>query len=89
MPDAKNKKTEVSASKYPSSKGLTAKQIVNRHIQNKNDIITEADMMNVTIDSSLPKDKAHQPLSITADTERPKDADKDNKITTPWDVISE
>ncbi len=89
MPVAKNKKTEVNPGKNLSSKGLTAKQIVNRHIQNKNDIITEADMMNVTIDSSLPKDKAHQPLAITADTERPKDEDKDHRITTPWDVINE
>ena len=89
MPDTKNKKTGVNTGKKPSSKGLTAKQIVSRHIQNKNDVITEDDMMNVTIDSSLPKDKAHQPLPITADTERPKDEDKDNRTTTPWDVISE
>lgn len=80
MPDAKNQKK--------SSTGLTTKQIVNRHIQNKNDKITEDDMMNVKIDSSLPKDAAHQPLPISADTERPKDEDKDHKITTPWDVIN-
>ena len=46
-------------------------------------------MKNVKIDSSLPKDKEHQPLPISADSERPKDEDKDNKRTTPWDVISE
>lgn len=88
MPHAKVKKTEMNTGKNPSSKGLTAKQIVNRHIQNKNDKITEHDMMNVKIDSSLPKDKAHQPLDITADNERPKDEDKDHKFTTPWDVIN-
>lgn len=87
MPDTKNKKPGVNTGKKSSPRGLTAKQIVNRHIQNKNDIITEDDMMNVTIDSSLPTDEAHQPLSISADTERPKDEDKDNNSTTPWDVI--
>ena len=95
MVNSKNKKTEVKADKKPSSKGskgskgLTAKQIVKRHIRVKDDIITEDDMKNVRIDHSLPKDKAHQPLPISADTERPKDEDKDNKTTTPWDVISE
>ena len=89
MPDAKNKKTGVNTGKKSTSKGLTAKQIVNRHIQNKNDIITEDDMRNVTIGPSLPADEALQPLLISPDSERPKDEDKDNKTATPWDVISE
>ena len=89
MTNTKNKKTGTKSGKKSSSKGLTAKQIVKRHIRDKNDIITEDDMTNVRIDSSLPRDKAHQPLPISADTERPKDEDKDNKTTTPWDVISE
>jgi len=69
-------------------KGLTAKQIVSRHIQNKDDTIKEDDMKNVEIDSSLPTDNAHQPLDISNDGERPKDEDKDHKIETPWDVIT-
>ena len=89
MPDTKNKKTGVNTGKKSSSKGLTAKQIVNRHIQNKNDIITEDDMRNVTIGPSLPADEVHQPLLISPESERPKDEDKDNKTATPWDVISE
>jgi hypothetical protein len=89
MINSKNKKTEVKVDKKPASKGLTAKQIVKRHIQNKNDKITEDDIKNVNIDHSLPKDKAHQPLPISPDTERPKDEDKDNNRATPWDVISE
>jgi hypothetical protein len=87
MPDTKNKKTGANTGKKTSPKGLTAKQIVNRHIKDENDIITEDDMTNVKIDSSVPKDKAHRPLPISADTERPKDEDKDNNSTTPWDVI--
>lgn len=84
----KKEKPANKVQKKSSSKVLTAKQIVKRHIQDENDIITEDDMTNVKIDSSLPKDKAHQPLPITADTERPKDEDKDNTTTTPWDVIN-
>ena len=80
MPDAKNQKK--------SSTGLTTKQIVNRHIQNKNDKITEDDMMNVKIDSSLPIDSSVQPLPVSVDNERSKDEDKDNRITIPWDVIN-
>jgi hypothetical protein len=41
------------------------------------------------IDLSLPKGRANEPLPIEPGKERPKDADKDNTITTPWDVISE
>ena len=89
MATAKNKQPATKSVKKPSSKGLTAKQIVKRHIKDKNDVITEDDMTNVRIVSSLPKDKAHQPLPISAKSERPKDEDKDNKIATPWDVISE
>jgi len=89
MTNAKNKKAGTKPGQKPTSKGLTAKQIVKRHILDEKDIITEDDMTNVKIDSSLPRDKAHQPLPISADTERPKDEDKDNKTATPWDVISE
>jgi len=62
---------------------------VKRHFSNKNDKITNEDFENLKIDLSLPKDSAHEPLPIEADKERPKDVDKDNTVTTPWDVISE
>jgi hypothetical protein len=90
MANSPKKETTVNkVQKKPLSKGLTPKQIVKRHIQNENDLITEDDMKNVKIDSSLQSDQAHQPLEISSDTERPKDEDKDNKTRTPWDVISE
>ena len=79
-----NKKTVVH--KRP---GKTAKEIVKRHLSNKDDKITNEDFKNLKIDLSLPKDKAHKPLPIKNDKQRPKDSDKDNTITTPWDVISE
>jgi hypothetical protein len=62
---------------------------VKRHLSDQDDKITNEDFENLKIDLSLPKDKAHEPLPIKNDKERPKDADKDNTITTPWDVISE
>ena len=88
MSKAKSKKPEADVPKRSSSKGLTATEIVRKKMR-ENSTITEEDMKNVRIDVSLPKDKAHEPLPISTDTERPKDEDKDNKTTTPWDVISE
>ena len=85
----KRKKTEETAKSKFTPKGLTTTEIVNKKIRNKNAVITEEDMKNVEIDPSLPHDKAHEPLPIPNKTERPKDEDKDNKIATPWDVISE
>lgn len=95
----------MAKSKKPSSKGekstenynnrkrkansKTANEIVKRHLSDEDDKITKEDFENLHIDLSLPKDKAHEPLPIKNDKERPKDADKDNTMTTPWDVISE
>jgi hypothetical protein len=83
------KNTENKNIQKQRAKGKTAKEIVKRHLSDKDDKITNEDFENLKIDLSLPKDKAHEPLPIKNDKERPKDADKDNTITTPWDVISE
>lgn len=72
-----------------ASKGKTSKEIVKRHLSDKNDKITEDDLKHLRIDLSLPKDRAHKPLPIKNDKERPKDSEKDNTTLTPWDVISE
>ena len=72
-----------------SVKGKTAKEIVKRHLSDKNDKITEDDMRHVKIDLSIPKDKAHKPLPIKKSKKRPHDSEKDNTILTPWDVVSE
>lgn len=70
-------------------KGKTAKEIVKRHLSDKNDKITEDDLKHLRIDLSIPKDKAHQPLKIKRGKERPKDEEKDKTTLTPWDVIKE
>jgi hypothetical protein len=84
--------TEKGVEKIPQkkgSKGKTAKQIVNRHISNKDDVITEEEFKNleVGVGENATSDTTHIPLDISNDSDRPKDEDKDPKITTPWDVI--
>ena len=89
-PSSKGEKnTENNNKRKQKKNGKTAKEIVKRHLRDKDDKITKEDLENLKIDLSLPKDKAHEPLPIKNNKERPKDADKDNTITTPWDVVSE
>ena len=71
------------------SKNKTTGEIVKRHLSDKNDKITEEDFKDLHLDLSVPNDEAHAPLKIEEDKERPKDVEKDNTITTPWDVINE
>lgn len=61
---------------------------MSKHIQDENDVITDEDFKNLKLDMELPIDEAHQPLTISNNTERPKDEDKDPKILTPWDLIN-
>jgi len=83
------KNTEKKNKGKQRTQGKTSDEIVKRHLSNKDDKITNEDLENLKIDLSIPKDKAHEPLPVKNDKERPKDADKDNTVTIPWDVISE
>ena len=83
------KNTENNKNPKRKANDKTADEIVKRHLSDKDDKITKEDFENLYIDLSLPKDKAHEPLTIKPGKERPKDEDKDNSVTTPWDVISE
>lgn len=69
-------------------KGKTTQQIMNRHINDEHDVITDEDFKNLRLDLKLPLDEAHQPLEISNDPDRPKDEDKDPKVLTPWDLIN-
>jgi hypothetical protein len=71
------------------STGKTTGQIMRRHIQDKNDVITEEDFRNLNTGPHISNDSAYQPLQISDNTERPKDEDKDPKILIPWDIISQ
>ncbi len=88
---SKSEKKEKLVEKIPqlsTSKGKTTQQIMNKHIQDEHDVITDEDFKNLRLDMELPSDKAHQPLEISNDPDRPKDEDKDPKVLTPWDLIN-
>jgi hypothetical protein len=68
--------------------GKTPKELMRKHIQDKNDVITEDDFKNLNISIDISSDIAHSVLEIPDDNERPKDEDKDPAVVTPWDVIS-
>jgi len=84
----KGNKTEGLVQQKSSQKGKTPKQIMSRHMQDKNDVITEEDFNNLNINTAITNDTSHEPLTISNDPERPKDEDKDPVVTTPWDIIS-
>jgi len=74
--------------KKSSYTGKTPKQIISKHIRDKNDIITEEDFKNLNISIEVSNDTTGQPLELPDNNERPKDEDKDPAVVTPWDVIS-
>lgn len=72
-----------------SRHGKTPKEIVDEHIKNENDEITEEEFKNVKLNVGLKGDVAHEPLPIPDKKERPKDESKDHNKITPWDVLGE
>jgi hypothetical protein len=84
-------KEEVSANKTSqksSYTGRTSRQIMTKHILDKNDMITEDDFNNLNISIDISNDTSHKVLDIPDHKERPKDEDKDPAIIVPWDIIS-
>ena len=69
------------------SKGKTTIQIMHKHIQDINDVISDDDFKNLQLDLDSPTGTSHTP-DIPNDPDRPKDEDKDHAIVTPWDVIN-
>lgn len=87
----KSQKEEKNVEEIPQksiSGGKTTQQMMNQHIQDEKDVITDEDFKNLKLDLQLPTDEAHQPLEISNDPDRPKDEDKDPKVVTPWDLIN-
>lgn len=82
-----NRKFSPHNSSKKDPKKKTTRDVVKRHLSNKNDKITDEDFKNLSLEH--PNDKAHEPLPIKEGKERPKDVEKDNTIATPWDVINE
>jgi hypothetical protein len=67
--------------------GRTPREIMTRHILDKNDVITEDDFIQLNISNDIPNDTVHPMLEIPDDKERPKDEDKDPAIIIPWNII--
>lgn len=84
----RDKETANQVFKKSSYTGKTPKQLVSKHIQDKNDVITDEDFINLNISIDSYNDTVHQQLDIPDNKERPKDEDKDPAVVTPWDVIS-
>jgi hypothetical protein len=71
------------------SKGKTVKEVMKKHLADKNDIISDEDFKNLELNLEVPEtETSHTPI-IEDDKKRPKDEDKDPKNITPWDIINE
>ena len=81
-----DKKTEKQVVSQKVLKGKTTLQIMHKHLQDKNDVITDEDFKNLRLDLDSPTGTTHTP-TIPDDDDRPKDEDKEHEIVTPWDVI--
>ncbi len=71
------------------TKGQTAKELTDIHLHDKNHVITDDDIKNLSLDFNAPDtDTSHTP-EIENDGDRPKDEDKDHAIVTPWNLIDQ
>jgi len=86
MPEKEKLKQTIRKS---GTKGKTPKQVVRKHILDKNDVITEEEFKNLDISVDISNDTAEEVLEIPDNKKRPKDEDKDPEEITPWDIISE
>ena len=75
----KSKKDKVSSSK----KGKSLKEKIQRHLKDKNDVITEEDMKEVIVGVAAVDQNDPDEPTILADDIKP------NKLETPWDIIDE
>lgn len=82
------KKTGEKVIVKKTTKGKTTKQIMQKHIQDVNDVITEEDFKNLELNLDTPSTETSHTPDIADNEDRPKDEDKDPKIVTPWDVIN-
>jgi hypothetical protein len=81
--DRKNEKSVEKTTPKPIS-GKSTEALTKRHLKDKNDKITDDDIRNIQIDTSVDRDEV-----IPLNKKRAHDADKDNPKSTPWDIISE
>jgi phosphoribosylamine-glycine ligase len=68
-------------------KGKTPKELMRKHIIDKEDVISEEDFKNMEVGIGVDADNK-EPLEIPENKDHPKDEDKDPGMVTPWDVIT-
>jgi hypothetical protein len=86
-PGKSGKKDGEKITQKNGKQGKTPKEVVDEHIRDKNDVITEEEFKNLDLNLDSPGDVSHKPLDIPESSERPKDGSKDRGKITPWDVI--
>ena len=69
-------------------KRTTVKELVDKHMKDKNHVITDEEINNLDLDLDHPDTETSHVPDIPDDKNRPKDEDKDPKIITPWDTIA-
>lgn len=68
-------------------KGKTPKELVKKHVMNKEDIISDEEFTNMEVGISVDTSGEQHQLELPDDKDRPRDEDKDPGITTPWDLV--
>ncbi len=81
------KNVNKGVSPKPRSVGKTPKEIMDKHLHDKNHVISDEDFRNLDTSIDISNDSSHERLVISDSTGRPKDEDKDPEIVTPWDVL--
>ena len=86
--EPKKKKNEAGekAAQKPSKTGQSTEELTRKHLGNQDNHITDEDIRNIQITTEVLPGEG---LKLPKGRKRPKDTDKDNEKTTPWDVISE
>lgn len=73
--------------KTKTKNGKTPQELMNKHITNKEDVISDDDFKNMEVGADTEADNK-EPVDIPENKDHPKDENKDHGIATPWDVIS-
>jgi len=70
-----------------TKKGKTPKELMDKHLKNKDDKITEEEFRDMEVGVDVDTTGEQQELIIPDKKDRPKDEDKDPVTNTPWDIL--
>jgi hypothetical protein len=72
-----------------SKKKITIKQLRDKHMKDKNHVITDDEINALDLETNAPDRSSSHTPEIENTEDRPKDEDKDKKMVTPWDVLDQ